>query len=107
MVAELTADNFEKTINDNLCIVDFWAAWCGPCRMLAPVVEELSKDKDFAKLKFFKLDIEAAQDIASKNGVMSIPTSIVFNMGEEVERIVGFYPKDALKGKILEAMKKV
>jgi len=107
MVTELTADNFEKTINDNLCIVDFWAAWCGPCRMLAPVVEELSKDKDFAKLKFFKLDIEAAQDIASKNGVMSIPTSIVFNMGEEVDRIVGFYPKEGMKGKIVGALKKV
>lgn len=107
MVIELTGDNFETTVNDNLCIVDFWASWCAPCKMMAPVFEELSKDKDLAKLKFFKLNTEEAPEPARENGVMSIPTLVVFNMGEEVERIVGFYPKDALKQKMLEAMKKV
>ena len=107
MVTGLTADNFDKTISDNLCIVDFWAPWCGPCKMMAPVYEELSKDKDLAKLKFCKLNTEDYPDGASSNGVMSIPTLVVFNMGDEVDRIVGFYPKDALKQKMLAALKKV
>lgn len=107
MATELTADNFEETTNNNLCIVDFWAPWCGPCRMMAPAFEELSKDKDLSKIKFFKLNTEDYADPARENNVMSIPTLIVFNMGEEVERIVGYYPKDELKKKLLGALAKV
>jgi len=107
MPTELTADDFDKMTGEGLCIVDFWAPWCGPCRMMAPVFEELSHDKELSRLKFFKVNTEAYPEGASRNSVMSIPTLIVFDMGEEIGRISGYYPKDGLKQKIMDALKKV
>ena len=106
MVTELNKDNFEEKTKDKLCIVDFWAPWCGPCKMLGPVYEEVSKDYE-GKLTFFKINTEENQEISQKMGIMGIPCLVIFNMGEEVERITGFLPKDKLKEKIDEILGKI
>jgi thioredoxin 1 len=82
-------------------LVDFYADWCGPCKMLAPVLEDLSKDKDFeGKLKFAKLSTEMYPELSESNGVQGIPCLIFFKDGKEVNRIVGFAPKPMMKTKI-------
>ena len=77
-------------------LVDFWAPWCGPCRMVAPVVDELANEYD-GKVAFFKINVDDNPRIASQYGVMSIPTLIVFKNGQPVSNIVGFRPKGELK----------
>ena len=77
-------------------LVDFWAPWCGPCRMVAPVVDELAEEYA-GKVDFFKVNVDNNPGVASKYGVMSIPTLIVFKDGKPVTNIIGFKPKDELK----------
>lgn len=77
-----------------LVLVDFWATWCGPCRMLAPVIEELAKDYD-GKVTVGKVDIDEEMDLATRYGIMSIPTVMLFENGEEVDKLVGVRPKDS------------
>lgn len=89
---DLTKKDFDEKLKSGLVMVDFWAEWCGPCKMAGPVIEELSEEfKD--KIMIAKLDVDAEPEIAGKYGVMSIPTVIVFKDGKEVARQVGFAGK--------------
>ena len=93
----LSAATFDEEINSasTPILVDFWAEWCGPCKMIAPVLEEIASEQD-GKLTVAKLNVDDAPDIARRFGVMSIPTMILFNDGEPATRLVGAKPKAAL-----------
>jgi thioredoxin 1 len=96
---ELTDDNFEATINEGVSMVDFWAPWCGPCRMIAPVIEELAEDFD-GKANIAKVNTDEEQDIAIQYGIRSIPTLLFFKDGELVDQMVGAAGKEVLADKI-------
>lgn len=96
-VVVVTNDNFQKEVleSDLPVLVDFWAAWCGPCKMIAPVVEEIA-DEFKGQVKVCKLNVDENGETASKYGIMSIPTLIMFKNGEVTGQQVGFQPKEAL-----------
>jgi thioredoxin 1 len=95
---QLSKDTFDEATSEGKVIVDFWAEWCGPCKQLAPVYEDLSDE--FDNIDFTKLDVEENQDVAAQNGVRGIPTRMFYEDGDEIGRAQGFMPKDALKKKI-------
>ena len=96
---ELTGENFEATVNEGVALVDFWAPWCGPCRMIAPVIEELAEEYD-GKAKICKVNTDEEQEIAVKFGIRSIPTLIFLKDGEIVDQIVGAQSKQVLADKL-------
>lgn len=92
-VANLTADQFEETLsNHEILVLDFWAAWCGPCRMVGPIIDQISEEYE-GKVVVGKVDVDANQEFAAKYGVRNIPTVLVFKNGEVVEKQVGVAPK--------------
>ncbi|MDY0123065.1 thioredoxin [Sulfurimonas crateris] len=96
---ELTSSDFEATLGEGVSLVDFWAPWCGPCRMIAPVIEELANDYD-GKAKICKVNTDEEQDIAVKFGIRSIPTIIFFKDGKIEGQVVGAQSKAALAEKL-------
>ncbi len=92
-VIHVNKDDFENEVlgSDTPVLVDFFATWCGPCKMLSPILEQVAEESD--KVKIVKTDIDENMDIAEKYGIMSIPTLIMFDKGEEVAREVGFRQK--------------
>ncbi len=103
LVAHLDAAGFDRAISEGIVLVDFWATWCPPCRIQGPILEELAVDLAAADIpaSITKLDVDDHGSIASRFGVRSIPTLILFQEGEEVERFVGVQQKDALKDLIV------
>ncbi|MCX6018424.1 MAG: thioredoxin [Chloroflexi bacterium] len=90
---------FDKLVAKGVTLVDFWATWCGPCRQIAPIVEQIALENQ-GNLTVAKLDVDQNGNTAMKYGVQSIPTLILFKDGEPVERLVGFRPKESLMSKI-------
>ena len=97
MAKEITDATFSQEISEGLVLVDFWAPWCGPCRMQAPILDKLSKKYDETELKITKLNVDDNPQTAASFGVMSIPTLLFFKDGELVEKRVGVQPKPALE----------
>ena len=104
MALEITDSTFEKVVlkSDKPVLVDFWAAWCGPCRMVGPIIDELSIDYN-GKAIIGKVDVDSNQEFAAKYGVRNIPTVLLFDKGELVERHVGVSTK-ATYSKSIEAV---
>ncbi|EJH4626863.1 thioredoxin [Staphylococcus pseudintermedius] len=94
-IIEAKDSNFDEQIQSGVKLVDFWATWCGPCKMIAPVLEDLAVDYE-GKADILKLDVDQNQATAAKFEVMSIPTLIVFKDGQPVDKVVGFQPKENL-----------
>jgi len=94
-VLKLTSDNFDDVINENpVVLVDFWASWCGPCRMLTPIIEEIAEENK--EIVVGKVNVDEEKKLAQKFGIMSIPTLLVFEKGKLAEKSVGLKSKDAI-----------
>ena len=103
--ADTSDSTFETDVigSDLPALVDFWAPWCGPCRMVAPIVEELAEEYE-GKVKFVKLNTDENPQVAGKYGIRSIPTLLVFKGGKPVGQIVGFRPKSDLEKRLQEVL---
>ena len=98
MAKIINSNEFNNTVESGVVVVDFLATWCGPCKMLAPVFEELSEE--LTDVNFVKVDIDQSMDLAQKFRIVSVPTMKIFKNGEEVDTLMGFMPKDVLKSKV-------
>ncbi len=94
-VNELTSDNFDTTVSKGVTLVDFWAEWCGPCKMIGPVVEQLASEYE-GKATVGKIDVDSQAELAQRYNVSSIPTLIVMKDGEESKRFIGVTSKTEL-----------
>ena len=95
-VKHLTTTDFDEEIGSGRALVDFWASWCGPCRMVAPIIEELGTEFE-GRVTVAKVDVDSEGAIASRYGILSIPTVIMFDDGVEARRFVGVQPKDTYR----------
>ena len=104
MATDIRQDNFDTFISqsDKPLLVDFWATWCGPCRMLSPVVEEVSREHE-NELTVGKVNVDDCPELAQKFGVMSIPTLILFKDGQPVDKRIGYMPKNELEQMLKKA----
>ena len=98
MAKIINSQEFDNTIESGVVVVDFFATWCGPCKMLSPVIDELSGELE--NVNFVKVDIDQSMDLAQKFKIVSVPTLKVFKNGEEVDTLMGFMPKEVLKSKV-------
>lgn len=98
-ITNATDQTFTAETSTGLVLADFWAPWCGPCKMIAPVLEELDAEMG-DKVKIVKIDVDENQETAARFGVMSIPTLLIMKDGEIVDKIVGFQPKEALADRL-------
>ena len=99
MVKSLTDKNFVEETKDGVVLVDFWATWCGPCRMLSPVIEQLHNEFE-GKAVVAKVDVDNNQQVSLEYGIRSIPTLLIFKNGEVVDKIVGLSPKEVIAEKL-------
>lgn len=95
-IKDINDETFQTEIKEGIVVVDFWAPWCGPCKMIAPVLEELDKEYD-GKVKITKLNVDDYPEVAAKFGIMSIPTLLVFKNGEIQDKTTGFQPKEVFQ----------
>ncbi len=97
----VTANTFQNEVlnNSGLVLVDFWAPWCGPCRMVGPILEQIAQEQG-ARVKIVKVNIDEAPDLASHYGVMSIPTMMIFQGGKLVDQFVGAFPKHTIEERL-------
>ncbi len=103
---DLTKETFRSEISKNMpVLVDFWAPWCGPCRIVGPILEKLSSEYS-TKLRFAKLNVDGNQELAARFDVRGVPCMIIFNKGREADRIIGAYPETQLRAKIYMALTK-
>lgn len=99
-VKVINSRDFNDEINNNLVLIDFFAKWCGPCKMISPIVEELSNE--ITSVSFCKVDVDENNDLASSLGILSIPTLLLYKQGKLVSKKIGFQSKDELKSWIEE-----
>ena len=102
MTIEVTDATFQEETKDGIVLVDFWATWCGPCRMQAPILEQLSEELDESELKIVKMDVDENPVTPQSFGVMSIPTLLFKKDGEVVKHVAGVHTKDQIKGILAE-----
>lgn len=104
MVQEINDNNFNDSVSQGVCIVDMYADWCGPCRMLSPILEDIANAMSSEPVKFYKLNVDDSPQTPSMFGVMGIPTVVIFKDGKEYKRLVGLYPRAAYVDAIKEAL---
>ena len=103
MAMNLTSDNFEATIGTGVSLVDFWADWCGPCKMLGPIMNELATKYE-GKASICKVNVDDEEGLAVRFGVMTIPTVILFRDGEELDKRIGVHPIEAFEELLRKAL---
>lgn len=102
MVQVVTDANFEAETKEGVVLVDFWATWCGPCRMQAPILEQLASEVDEDELRIFKMDVDENPETARNFGIMSIPTLLFKKDGQVVKQVAGVHTKEQLKAILAE-----
>ena len=99
MLINFKEEKYEELIKEGLVVVDFYATWCGPCKMIGPVLEDLSQELD---IKVIKVDVDEHLELAKQFGIMSVPTILIYKNNEIIDKLIGFMPKDELKEKIMK-----